>query len=97
MYNTSYDLLIVSNLPRVSGNNIKKAGHSTSGEQRYRCCNDCDVNYFMLKYRYKAYEYGIKKRAIDMTLNGSGIRDTSRVLHINKSTIISALKKKNTT
>ena len=32
-----------------------------------------------------------------MTLNGSGIRDTSRVLHINKSTIISAFKKKNAT
>ena len=78
-----------------NGNNIRKAGHSTSGEQRYRCCNaDCDVNYFMLKYRYKAYQYGVKKRAIDMALNGSGIRYTSRVLHINKNTIINALKKK---
>ena len=29
-----------------------------------------------------------------MALNGSGIRDTARVLKINKGTVISALKKK---
>lgn len=48
----------------------------------------------MLEYRYKAYEPGVKKQAIDMAINGSGIRDTARVLKINKNTLISALKKR---
>ena len=48
----------------------------------------------MLSYRYKAYEPGLKEQAVAMALNGSGIRDTARVLKINKNTIISTLKKK---
>jgi len=76
-------------------NDIKKSGRSAHGEQRYRCCNIyCNMNYFMLKYRYKACQFGIKKQAIDMAINGSGIRDISRVLSINKNTIINALKKR---
>ena len=34
----------------------------------------------MLNYRYKAYEPGIKKQWVEMAINGSGIRDTARVL-----------------
>ncbi len=49
---------------------------------------------FMLSYRYKAYEPGVKTQAVEMALNGSGIRATARVLKINKGTVISALKKK---
>ena len=30
----------------------------------------------MLKYRYKAYVKGTKEQAVDMAINGSGIRDT---------------------
>ena len=47
----------------------------------------------MLSYRYKAYEPGVKTQAVEMAFNGSGIRDTARVLKINKGTVISALKK----
>ena len=46
----------------------------------------------MLKYRYKAYVKSTKEQAVDMAINGSGIRDTSRVLGISKSTVISTLK-----
>ncbi len=48
----------------------------------------------MLEYRYKAYEPGVMDQVIDMAINGSGIRDTARVLKINKNTVIHALKKK---
>ena len=48
----------------------------------------------MLEYRYKAYEPGIKKQVVEMAINGSGIRDTSRVLGINKKTVINTLKKR---
>jgi transposase-like protein len=35
----------------------------------------------------------VKKQIIDMALNGSGIRDTVRVLEISPTTVISQLKK----
>ncbi|MEZ5591611.1 MAG: IS1-like element transposase [Gammaproteobacteria bacterium] len=47
----------------------------------------------MLSYRYKAYEPGVKTQAVEMSLNGRGIRATARVLKINQGTVISALKK----
>jgi transposase-like protein len=47
----------------------------------------------MLNYRYRACQAGIKVQVVEMAINGSGIRDTARVLKINKNTIISTLKK----
>lgn len=64
------------------------------GTQRYRCQHlDCSAKTFMLDYRYKACGPGIKEQVADMGINGSGIRDTVRVLKINKNTVISTLKK----
>jgi transposase-like protein len=80
--------------PVCGSNPIMKAGRSTEGTQRYRCQHpDCDTKTFMLNYRYKACELGIKEQVVDMAINGSGIRDTARVLKINKNTVISTLKK----
>lgn len=71
-----------------------KFGRSAVGTQRYRCRNpDCTTKTLMLAYRYKACERGIKEQVLDMSINGSGIRDTARVLKINKNTVISPLKK----
>ena len=71
-----------------------KSGRSALGVQRYRCQNmDCETKTFMLEYQYKAYEPGVKEKIVDMAINGSGICDTARVLHINKNTVISTLKK----
>jgi transposase-like protein len=36
----------------------------------------------------------MKERIVDMALNGSGIRDTSRVLSVAIGTVITTLKKK---
>jgi transposase-like protein len=47
-----------------------------------------------LDYCYKAYEPGIKEQIVEMAINGSGIRDTARVLNINKNTVINTLKKR---
>ena len=55
---------------------------------------DCPAKTFMLMYRYQAYEPGIKEQAVAMAINGSGIRDTARVLKIDKNTVISTLKKR---
>ena len=75
--------------------NVKCIGCSTHNVPRYRCCNiGRDVKTFMLEYCYKACEPGIKKQIIEMAINGSGIRDTGRVLGISKTTVISTLKKR---
>ena len=49
---------------------------------------------FMLKYKYAAYQPGIKARVVEMAINSSGIRDTARALGIGKGTVISTLKKR---
>ena len=36
----------------------------------------------MLEYSSKAYEAGVKEKIVEMAINGSGIRDTTRVLII---------------
>lgn len=66
--------------------------HGTqSGRSRFRCKTCCRI--FKTDYVYRAYEPGVKEQIVDMALNGSGIRDTSRVLGVGKNTVISALKK----
>jgi len=73
-----------------------KSGKSATGTQRYTCYNpECTTKTFMLEYLYRAYEPGIKEKIIDMAINASGVRDTARVLGINKNTVISTLKKRN--
>lgn len=82
--------------PQCGGTDIIKAGKGSKGTQRYYCKKvDCSMKTFMLEYQHKAYAFGIKKQIIDMAINASGIRDTARVLGINKNTVISTLKKKN--
>ena len=74
--------------PTCGGGDIKKAGFSQSGEQRYQCCDaECPKHTFN-------YEPGIKEQIIDMATNSSGIRDTARVLQISKNTVIRTIKKK---
>ena len=47
-----------------------------------------------LEYSNKAYEPGVKEKIIEMAINGSGMRDTSRVLGIHKETVMNQIKKK---
>jgi transposase-like protein len=42
----------------------------------------------MLDYVYNACKLDVKEQIVDMSINGSGIRDTARVLKINKRTLI---------
>ena len=43
---------------------------------------------------YKGRCPAIKEQIVDMALNGSGIRDTARVLKISPTTVLNELKKK---
>jgi transposase-like protein len=46
-----------------------------------------------LEYKYNACQPGIAEMIIQQTLNGSGVRDISGNLQINKNTVVSVLKK----
>ena len=56
---------------------------------------DCAKDIFILDYENQGYLPAIKKQIINMALNGSVIRDTSRVLGISTNTVMSELKKNN--
>jgi transposase-like protein len=66
-----------------------------ASKQRYKCQNvDCSQYSFQLDLIYKGHLPEIKEQVIEMALNGSGIRDTPRVLKISPTTVISELKKR---
>ncbi len=89
-------MLSRNRLPGVRQQPNYKVRSYREGTQRYRCQNeDCLTKTFLLDYRYKAYVPGVKRQVVEMAINGSGIRDTGRVLGINKNTVISTLKKAN--
>ncbi len=81
--------------PHCHGESISKAGKTPQGQQRYLCTNpECSKKTFLLHYVKHAWEDGMNEKIIDMVLNGSGIRDTGRVLKIHKNTVIDTIKKK---
>ena len=47
-----------------------------------------------MHYRHKAHEPGTRARILALALNGSGIRDTARVLRISPQPVLSELKRK---
>ena len=62
-----------------------------SGHPRFRCKECCRI--FKTEYVYRVYEPGVKEQIAEMAVNGSGVRDTARVLGIGKNTVISELNR----
>jgi insertion element IS1 protein InsB len=82
--------------PTCDETQIVRHGKSAAGKQRYKCCNpNCSRQSFILNYTYQGYLPTVQQQISEMTLNGSGIRDTARVLGISPTTVIEELKKKN--
>ena len=80
--------------PDCNATNVVKHGRSAEGKQRYRCRNaECSRASFILDYSYRGYLPQVKQQIADMAVNGSGIRDTARVLQISPTTVIEELKK----
>ena len=78
--------------PRCGCNHIKKNGTTARGKPRYRC-KECGKQFlFALDYSYRAYVPLLRGLIIPMTLNGSGIRDTARVLEISPNTVLEVLR-----
>ncbi|MBK2125938.1 IS1-like element transposase, partial [Fangia hongkongensis] len=78
-----------------SNNTVKAGRHriksNPEGVQKYKC-QDCG-KYFQLEYKAKGRLPETKEKIIDMCNNGSGIRDTARVLKVSTKTVINTIKK----
>lgn len=72
-------------------NNLVKIGKSSSGQQRYKCKN-CN-NTMQLNYLKTGYDPSIKEKIVLMAHNGTGVRQTGRILNISKDTVSKVLKK----
>ena len=71
-----------------------KAGKQANGTQRYQCQNDrCERRIFLLRYQDRGRALEIRRHVVDLAINGSGIRDTARVVRISPTTVIAVLKK----
>jgi len=80
--------------PHCQSKQVVKFGLNRQKKQRYQCRNrECSKDTFLLNYTHKGYLSETKTQIIDMTLNGSGIQDISRVLGISVNTVLSELKK----
>jgi len=81
--------------PSCNSTNVVKNGKTQEGKQRYRCRNtECQRRSFIKEYSYRGYLPQVKQQISDMAMNGSGIRDTARVLKISPTTVIEELKKR---
>ena len=69
--------------PNCDSEDVVKYGETPDGKQRFLCKNsNCSRQTFILDYSYKGHLPEVKEQIIEMTLNGSGIRDIARVLQI---------------
>ena len=82
--------------PNCDSIDVIKAGKQPNGAQRYRCQNTaCERTIFQLEYTDQGRLPQTKRQIVDMAMNGSGIRDTARVLGIGTGTVTRELKKRN--
>ena len=80
--------------PHCHSTEVIKAGKQANGARRYQCQNgQCARRIFLLQYQDRGRVPEVRRQVVDMALNGSGIRDTARVLRISPTTVIAVLKK----
>jgi insertion element IS1 protein InsB len=75
--------------PHCQSTEVIKAGKQANGAQRYQCqYEQCRRRIFLLQYQDRGRVPEIRSQVVDMGLNGSGVRDTARVLCISPTTVI---------
>src|SRR2546427_9470663 len=91
-------ILQVLHCPHCQGTDIVRHGQTRQGKQRYRCREQrCAGRTFLLDYSYHGQSPAVKQQIVEMAMNASGIRDTARVLHVSTNTVMTELKKKEST
>ena len=84
--------------PYCGSEEVSLYGKSRSGKQRYLCRDrTCSRKTFQLEYKNNACRPGAKEKIVEMAMNGSGTRDTGRVLNISPNTVTAVLKKRKIT
>ena len=73
---------------------VVKYGKASNGKARFRCQQreHCGRT-FLQTYAYPGCLPTVKQQMVEMTLNGSGIRDIARVLQVGPNTVLKELKK----
>jgi transposase-like protein len=80
--------------PACQNTDVMKHGITAQGKPRYRCKHpSCPYQTFLVEYSHQGRVPEVKQQILEMTLNGSGIRDMARVLHISPTTVIEELQK----
>ena len=80
--------------PHCHSEAVVKYGKTSTGKERFRCQQtpQCGRT-FLRSYAYPGCLPTVKQQIVEMTLNGSGIRDITRVLHVGPNTVLKELKK----
>jgi transposase-like protein len=75
--------------PDCGSDDVVKHGHSGAGKQRYKCRQSaCYRTTFIRVYADRGHLPAVKQPMAERALNGSGIRDTARVLQSSPTTVI---------
>jgi transposase-like protein len=81
--------------PACQNTDVIQHGITAQGKQRYRCTHpSCPYQTFLVDYSHPGRLPEVTQQILEMTLHGSGLRDIARVLHINPTTVLEALKKR---
>ena len=81
--------------PHCQSGEVVKYGTTANGKERFRCQNgDSCGRTFIREYAYQGRVPQVKRQIVEMTLNGSGVREIARVLQISPTTVIGELKKR---
>ncbi len=80
--------------PHCHNTAVVKNSKLVEGKQRYRYQNFArPYRTFSLNPTYPGRTRQVKQQIVEMTLNGSGVRNIARVLHVSPTTVIQELKK----
>ena len=87
-------VLVPIKCPHCRSTDVIRQGQTSNEKQRFLCRDDGCGKTFIQNYSDRGRLPEIKQQIVDMAVNGSGIRDTARVLGISTDTVMNELKKK---
>jgi transposase-like protein len=80
--------------PHCQSETVVKYGKTSTGMERFRCQPRAACGRtFLRTYAYPGCLPTVKQQIVDMTRNGSGLRDIARVLHVGPNTVLREVKK----
>ena len=80
--------------PHCQSDAVVRYGKTSNGKERFRCSQSAQCGRtFLQSYSYPGCLPTVKQQIVEMTLNGSGIRDIVRVLQVGPNTVLKELKK----